>query len=87
MGAGITDIIKLMSGDFIKLSLISMLIAFPLAFISINKWLQSFAYRINIEWWLFLLAAIIGLSLVLLTTGILAARAASINPVKNLRTE
>ncbi|MFN3666108.1 MAG: ABC transporter permease, partial [Sediminibacterium sp.] len=73
MGAGITDIIKLMSGDFIKLSLISMLIAFPLAFISINKWLQSFAYRINIEWWLFLLAAIIGLSLVLLTTGILAA--------------
>lgn len=87
MGAGITDIIKLMSGDFIKLSLISMLIAFPLAFISINKWLQSFAYRIDIEWWLFLLAAIIGLSLVLLTTGILAARAASINPVKNLRTE
>lgn len=87
MGAGITDIIKLMSGDFIKLSLISMLIAFPLAFISINKWLQSFAYRITIEWWLFLLAAIIGLSLVLLTTGILAARAASINPVKNLRTE
>lgn len=87
MGAGITDIIKLMSGDFIRLSLISMLIAFPLAFISINKWLQSFAYRINIEWWLFLLAAIIGLSLVLLTTGILAARAASINPVKNLRTE
>ncbi|HCL06427.1 MAG TPA: hypothetical protein DHW64_10895 [Chitinophagaceae bacterium] len=87
MGAGVTDIIRLMSADFIKLSLISMVIAFPLAFLSINKWLQSFAYRIDINWWLFALAALIGLALVLLTTGLLAARAASINPVKNLRTE
>jgi len=87
MGAGVTDIIRLMSVDFIKLSLISMVIAFPIAFLTINKWLQSFAYRIDINWWLFALAGVIGLALVLLTTGLLAARAASINPVKNLRTE
>lgn len=87
MGASVTDIIRLMSSDFIKLSFISMIIAFPLAFLTLHKWLQSFAYRIDIHWWLFALAGMIGLSLVLLTTGLLAARAASINPVKNLRTE
>lgn len=87
LGATVVDLIRLLSADFVKLVIISMLISFPLAYLAINKWLQAFAYRVDVSWWIFLIAAVIGLFLVLFTTSMLAIRTSAANPVKNLRTE
>jgi putative ABC transport system permease protein len=64
-----------------------MVIAFPLAWLAMNKWLENFAYRITIGWWIFLTAAIIALLVALLTVSFQAIKAALANPVKSLRTE
>ncbi|MDT0644541.1 ABC transporter permease [Zunongwangia sp. F363] len=87
LGSSATQIVALLSKDFIKLVGISFLIAFPLSYYLINKWLQDFAFRIEIKWWLFLLAAIITLGIAFLTIGIKSFKAASMNPVKSLKTE
>ncbi|TVZ25836.1 putative ABC transport system permease protein [Gillisia sp. Hel_I_86] len=87
LGSSATQIVTLLSKDFIKLVGISFLIAFPLSYYLMNKWLQDFAYRIQIHWWLFLLAAIITLGIAFLTIGIKSFRAASVNPIKSLKTE
>jgi putative ABC transport system permease protein len=87
LGAGLQDIALLLSKDFFVLVFIALLIASPLAWWMMQRWLQDFAYRTEIGWWVFLVAGgLIGL-LTLLTVGLQAIKSANANPVKNLRTE
>lgn len=87
LGAGTGAIVGLLSKDFLKLVLIAAVIAFPIAWYSMHNWLQDFAYRINIPWWVFLLAAFLSALIAFATTSFVAIKAAVSNPVKNLRTE
>jgi ABC-type antimicrobial peptide transport system permease subunit len=87
LGASEAGIIYLLSGDFSKLVLVSNLIALPVAYYVMNLWLQSFAYKINLNWWLFIVSGGIVLLIALLTVGLQAIKAATANPVKSLRYE
>lgn len=87
LGANVGSIVALLSKDFLKLVLIAALIAFPIAWYSMHSWLKDFAYRIDIQWWVFVLAAIAALLVALLTVSYQAIKAALANPVKSLRTE
>lgn len=87
LGASVSGIVGLLSRDFLKLVVVAILIASPLAWYIMNKWLQDFAYRINISWWVFLLAGIIAAVIAFVTISFQAIRAANANPVKSLRTE
>lgn len=87
LGASVTNITVLLSKDFIKLVFISIIIASPVAYILMNKWLQEFAYRIYINWWIFAAATIITLIIAFITVSSQAIKAAIINPVKSLRSE
>jgi len=87
LGANIPGIVGLLSKDFLRLVLISMVIATPLAWYFMNNWLQDFAYRIHIEWWVFVAAGIIAVFIALVTVSIQSIKAAIVNPVKSLRTE
>jgi putative ABC transport system permease protein len=87
LGASEAGIVALLSKDFIRLVLISLVIAFPVAWYAMNEWLKGFAYRINISWWVFVFAGMISLSVALITVSFQAIRAAVANPVKSLRTE
>lgn len=87
LGARIQDIVSLLSSDFIKMVTIACILACPVAWWGMNKWLQSFAYRISLSWWLFALAAGIALLIALITVGFQSVRAALANPVKSLRND
>lgn len=87
LGATVPNIVLLISKDFLWLITIAFLIAAPLAWYSMQQWLNHYAYRINIAWWVFVMAAIIAFVIALVTISIQAIRAALANPVKNLRTE
>jgi putative ABC transport system permease protein len=87
LGANVAGIVGLLSKDFLKLVLISILIATPLAWYFMNNWLQDFAYRIHIGWWVFIAAGVIAIFIALITVSIQSIRAAIVNPVKSLRTE
>ena len=87
LGASITDVTALLSKDFIKLILIAIIIASPLAWYCMNKWLQDFAYRITISWWMFAAAGLLAVLIALVTVSFLAIKAGIANPVKSLRTE
>lgn len=87
LGASEAGIVALLSKDFIQLVLISFVIAFPVAWFAMNKWLQSFAYRINISWWIFVIAGLIALLIALITVSFQSIKAAIANPVKSLRSE
>ena len=87
LGAKVGTIVTLLSKDFLKLVLVAWLIAFPIAWYAMAKWLEHFAYRINIHWWVFALSGILALLVALLTVGFQAMKAAVANPVKSLRTE
>ncbi|HLY69628.1 MAG TPA: ABC transporter permease [Puia sp.] len=87
LGASVLGIVQLLSKEYLLLVLIAMLIAAPVSWWVMNKWLQDFAYRIPIEWWMFVLAGIIALVIALLTVSFHALKAAKANPVKSLRTE
>ncbi|MEP7373283.1 MAG: ABC transporter permease [Chitinophagaceae bacterium] len=87
LGAAIPDIISMLSKDFIKLILISVCIASPVAWWIMNNWLQDFAYRINISWWIFVATGLVALMIALITTVFQTIKAAIANPVKSLRTE
>ncbi|MDB5119925.1 MAG: hypothetical protein JWN56_1143 [Sphingobacteriales bacterium] len=87
LGATVANITGLLSKDFVKLVGISIIIATPLAFWAMNKWIQNFAYRIEIVWWMFAAAGLLALLIALLTTSFQAVKAALSNPVKSLRTE
>ncbi|HTS42750.1 MAG TPA: ABC transporter permease [Puia sp.] len=87
LGASVAQVTQMLSKEFLKLVLIASLIAFPVAWWAMNKWLQSFAYRINISWWIFFVAGLTALLIALITVSFQAIKAAMNNPVKNLRTE
>jgi len=87
LGASVGNIVGLLSKDFIKLVFIAILIASPLAWLAMHKWLQDFAYRTNIAWTVFVITAVVAVSIALLTISFQAIRAAIANPVKSLRTE
>ena len=87
LGASVTNIVALLSKDFIKLVIIAFVIASPVAWWIMHKWLQDFAYRINISWWIFLGAGLLAIIIALGTISFQAIRAAIANPVKSLRTE
>jgi len=87
LGASLPVIVKLLAKDFLKLVIIALLIAAPVVWYFMSKWLQDFAYRINISWWIFLLGGFAAVSIALLTVGFHAVKAAIANPVESLRTE
>jgi putative ABC transport system permease protein len=87
LGASMSGLVGLLSKDFMKLVLIANIIAWPVAWYAMNKWLEEFAYRINIAWWIFALAGTLALLIALLTVSYQAIRAAVANPVKSLRHE
>jgi len=87
LGASVTGITTLLSKDFLKLVGVAILIAFPVAWWLMNKWLADFAYRIQISWLVFLMAALVAILIALLTVSFQAIKAATSNPVRSLRTE
>ena len=87
LGASVTNIATMVTKDFIKPVILAMLIAIPIAWWAMSKWLQDFVYRIHINWWVFLIAAGAAILIAILTVSFQAIKAAIANPVKSLRTE
>jgi putative ABC transport system permease protein len=87
LGASVSGVVGLLSKDFLKLVGIAILIATPVAWWAMSKWLQAFAYRVEISWWMFALAGCIAVAIALITVSFQAIKAAIANPVKSLRTE
>uniref|UniRef100_UPI003593D857 FtsX-like permease family protein n=1 Tax=Persicitalea sp. TaxID=3100273 RepID=UPI003593D857 len=87
LGASVTSIVALLSKDFLKLLLIAIVIASPIAWYAMNEWLADFAYKIEISWWVFALAAGLAVGIALLTVSFQSVKAALMNPVKSLRSE
>ncbi len=87
LGASEAGIVALLSKDFVQLVAVSFVIAFPVAWWAMNKWLQGFAYRIHISWWVFVIAGLGALLIALITVSFQSIKAAIANPVKSLRTE
>lgn len=87
LGAGLGSLFSLLSTEFLILVGIALLIASPLAWYGMNKWLQNYAYHTKVEWWIFVLAAIVSLLITLATISFQTIKAALVNPVKSLRSE
>jgi putative ABC transport system permease protein len=87
LGASVGNVVSMLSKDFIVLVLIASVIAFPFAWWAMHNWLQDFAYRITIGWWIFLAAGTIAFLIAFITVSSQAIKAALANPVKSLRTE
>jgi putative ABC transport system permease protein len=87
LGASVNSLLILLSKEFFLLVIVSLFVAIPVTWLVMNNWLQDFAYRINIQWWVFGLAGLIAILIAMLTTGLQALKASVANPVKSLRTE
>ncbi|HVZ97475.1 MAG TPA: ABC transporter permease [Chitinophagaceae bacterium] len=87
LGASVSGVTALLVKDFLKLVILAFILASPVAWWAMNKWLQSFAYRINISWWVFVVAGLCALFIALITVSFQSIKAALANPVKSLRTE
>jgi ABC-type antimicrobial peptide transport system permease subunit len=87
LGASELGLAKLLSSDFIKLVIVSLVIATPVAWYAMNKWLESYTYRIDIGWGIFAMAGLIAIAIALVTVSFQSIKAALANPVKSLRTE
>jgi putative ABC transport system permease protein len=87
LGASVFNLTSLLSKDFFRLVIIAIVIATPIAWWAMNKWLQGFAYRVHIAWWMFTLAGLLAIGIALITVSFQAIKAAVANPVKSLRTE
>ncbi|MBC7848403.1 MAG: ABC transporter permease, partial [Chitinophagaceae bacterium] len=87
LGASAVNLVALLSWNFIRLVIISIFIAWAIAWFALSKWLEDFAYRVDISWWVFVLAGLSAILIALLTISVQAMRAAMLNPVKSLRTE
>ncbi|MBA3675438.1 MAG: ABC transporter permease, partial [Chitinophagaceae bacterium] len=87
LGASVSGIVTLLSRDFLKPVLIAFVLAAPITWYFMDQWLQDFAYKTTIAWWIFAVAGIIAMLIALLTTSFQAIKAAWANPVKSLRTE
>ncbi|MBA3647370.1 MAG: ABC transporter permease [Chitinophagales bacterium] len=87
LGASVSCIVRMLSYDFLKLVIVAALISFPIGWYAMNEWLKGFAYRTEISWWIFPVAALLASFIAFATISIQSIRAAISNPVKNLRTE
>ena len=87
LGAGIAGIIRLLATDFVKLVFVAILIAVPVAWYVMDRWLQDFAYKINIGWTVFAIAGCLAMLVAIVTISFQSIKAAVANPVKSLRTE
>jgi putative ABC transport system permease protein len=87
VGASVPRITALLVNEHIRPVFIATIIAAPIVWYGMNKWLQEFAYRINISWWIFIVAGVVALLIAIFTVGIQAIKAAIANPVKSLRAE
>lgn len=87
LGANVLSIVTLLSTDFVKLVLVGIVIASPVAWWAMDSWLNTFAYKVSIGWWVFVLAGTIGLAIALLTVSYQSIRAAVLDPAKTLRSE
>ncbi|WP_339863820.1 ABC transporter permease [uncultured Algoriphagus sp.] len=87
LGANIGSIVGLLSKDFIKLVLIAIVVATPVAWFSMNKWLEGFAYQVPVHWWVFLISGVLAVIVALVTISFQAVKAAMLNPVKSLKSE
>ncbi|HJP62356.1 MAG TPA: ABC transporter permease [Mucilaginibacter sp.] len=87
LGASVRGITTMLSMDFIKLVIIAIVIASPIAWWGMNKWLQDFAYKIPISWWIFALAGVVSILIALITVSFQSIKAALMNPVKSLKSE
>ncbi|MDB5247182.1 MAG: FtsX-like permease family protein [Segetibacter sp.] len=87
LGASVAGVVSLLTRDFLKLVFIAFIVAAPVAAYIMHKWLQDFAYRVNVQWWIFVFAAITAVLITVFSVGFKAIKAAIANPVKSLRTE
>nr|WP_293839181.1 ABC transporter permease [uncultured Arsenicibacter sp.] len=87
LGASVSGIVVLLSRDFLKLVAVAVLLASPIAWYAMTRWLEAFAYKITIDWWLFALADLLAVLLALFTVSFQSVKAARMNPVKSLKTE
>jgi putative ABC transport system permease protein len=87
LGATTVGLVNLLSKDFLKLVLISLVIACPLAYYFMEQWLMDFAFRIHIQWWIFVVAGVVAAGVAYLTVGFQSVKAALMNPVESLRSE
>ena len=87
LGASVTNIVKMLSVDFVKLVMIAILIATPIAWWFMHQWLQDFAFRIELSWWIFVITGFIAMCIALITLSFQAIKSAMANPIKSLKTE
>ncbi|MHA4809038.1 ABC transporter permease [Flavitalea flava] len=87
LGASVQNIITLLSGNFLKPVMLAILIAFPLSWLAMNQWLQDYAYKADITWWIFAVAGLLTIAIALITVCFQSIKAAIRNPVKSIRTE
>ncbi|MFI5132465.1 MAG: ABC transporter permease [Chitinophagales bacterium] len=87
LGASLQNIVIMLSKDFLKYVLIASIIAWPLSWFAVHRWLQDYAYRVDISWWIFLSAVLVAIVIALVTISFQAIKAGIANPVKSLRTE
>lgn len=87
LGASVAGIVQLLSKEFLKLVCIAIIISVPLSWWMMNKWLDNFAYHIQVSWWMFAISGILALLIALITVSFQAIRAAVANPVEALRSE
>jgi len=87
LGSSVTGLVGLLSRDFLILVAVSFVIATPIAWFGMSKWLQAFAYRVPLSWWMFALAGLLSVFIAVLTVSSQAIKAALMNPVKSLKTE
>lgn len=87
LGASVATVVALLSKDFLKLVLVAIVIATPIAWYAVNQWLQNFAYKSNLSWWVFVLPGLLVVTIALLTVSVQSIKAALLNPVQTLRSE
>lgn len=87
LGASVSNIVALLSKDFMQLILVAIVLAVPIAWFLMHRWLENFAYQIDIQWWVFALTALMALGMALLTISGQSIRTAVANPIKALRSE
>ena len=87
LGASVTNIVELLSKDFLKLVIVALFLAAPIAWYAMRQWLENFAYRIELQWWVFALAGILAIGIAFLTVSLQSVKAALANPVESLRNE
>ena len=86
-GAKISEVLMMLNKDFVKWVVIAFVIATPIAYYAMNKWLENFAYKTSLSWWIFALAGLLALGIALLTVSFQSWKAATKNPVESLRYE